>query len=192
MADTTKKAARAGNPKRILLGYGLFYIDDIFVGLTRGGGQFTVEREYRKITADGDRGGYKGRITHEGSVPKLKINLLEVINNIERSYPAVKEETEAVTNSETNQIASITKVRGLWSIDEETDYHTVKWVGKTKNGKEAVIKVENAINLDNIDFSLVEKDEVVPAVTFEGTYTDDCAEDYEPWEVTWINEETTN
>lgn len=192
MADTAKKVARAGNPKKILLGYGLFYIDDTFVGLTRGGGQFTVEREYRKITADGDRGGYKGRITHEGSVPKLKINLLEAINNIELSYPAVTEEAVTVTDAGTNKTTSITKVRGKWSIDEGKDYHTVKWVGKTKNGKEVVIKVENAINLDNIDFNLVEKDEVVSAVTFEGTYTDDCAEDYEPWEVNWVNEETSN
>lgn len=192
MADNTKKVARAGNPKRILLGYGLFYIDDVFIGLTRGGGQFTVEREYRKITADGDRGGYKGRITNDGSVPKLKINLLEVINNIKRSYSAVTEETETVTNAETNQTISTTKVRGRWNINEEEDYHTVKWVGKTKAGKDVAIIVENAINLDNIDFNLAEKDEVVPAVTFEGTYTDDCAEDYEPWEVNWINEETTN
>lgn len=182
--QSTKKRAREGNPKKILLGYGLFYIDDALVGLTRGGGQFTVEREYRKITADGDRGGYKGRIVSEGAVPKLKMNLLEILgDNFALAYPAVELSTE--TDNSSSEIKKTTKVRGKWSIDDD-DFHTVKWVGKTKAGKDAVIMLENAINLDNIDFSLAEKDEVVPAATFEGTYTDDCEEDYEPWEVNWI------
>lgn len=187
MADTAKRA-REGNPKKILLGYGLFYIDETLVGLTRGGGQFTVEREYRKIAADGDRGGYKGRIVSDGSIPKLKMNLLEIIgDNFKLAYPAVEKTYETGSDGTT----SIVKIRGTWKINDD-DYHTVKWVGKTKAGKDVAIIVENAINLDNIDFNLVEKDEVVPAVTFEGTYTDDCTENYEPWEVNWISEETTN
>ena len=40
----------------IILGAGKFYIGETLVALTRGGGQFTVEREYREINADGDRG----------------------------------------------------------------------------------------------------------------------------------------
>lgn len=175
-----KKPAREGNPKKILLGYGLFYIDEVLVGLTRGGGQFTVEREYRKIAADGDRGGYKGRILNEGSIPKLKMSLLEIIgDNFKKSYPAVK--VESKSDSDTNT----TTVTGTWEISDE-DYHTVKWVGKTKGGKDVIIKLYDAINLENIDFTLAEKDEAIAAVTFEGTYTDDCAENYEPWEVTWV------
>ena len=88
--------------------------------------------------------------------------------------------TETTENSVTTNT-----VKGGWSIDSN-DYHTVKWVGKTKDGKSVIIKLFNAINLDNLDWALADKDEVVGSVTFEGTYPEDCKEGYEPWEVTWV------
>ena len=40
--------------QKIILGKGVFSIGDTPIALTRGGGQFTVEREVRQIEADGD------------------------------------------------------------------------------------------------------------------------------------------
>ena len=172
--------ARTGNSERILLGYGTFFIDDVPVGLTRGGGQFTLERAIRHIGADGDHGSYKDRHVIDESKPKLKMNLLELMgNNLEKAYPAIDVTETTVNNTTTNT------VKGEWSIDSD-DYHTVKWVGKTKDGKSVIIKLFNAINLDNLDWGLADKDEVVGSVTFEGTYPEDCEEGYEPWEVTWV------
>lgn len=51
----TADSISAGSSE-IMLGVGVFYIDDEPVALTRGGGQFVVEREFREINADGDRG----------------------------------------------------------------------------------------------------------------------------------------
>ena len=34
------------------------------------------------------------------------------------------------------------------------DYNDVTWTGKTKDGKAVVIKVENAINMGNIEWTL--------------------------------------
>ena len=51
------------------------------------------------------------------------------------------------------------------------------------NGKPVSIKVFNAINLENFDWSLADKDEVVAALTYTGTYEEDSPEDFEPWEV---------
>ena len=51
------------NPQRLLLGHGVYSIGEIPVGLTRGGGQFVVEKEFRNIEADGDRGPVKGELT---------------------------------------------------------------------------------------------------------------------------------
>lgn len=71
----------------IVLGIGKFYTgpadstaDNAFtcVGLTRGGGSFSVEREFREINADGDPGAVSGRIVQEGGRPKLKLSSLEV------------------------------------------------------------------------------------------------------------------
>lgn len=180
MPDNTPTPARTGNPSKILLGYGTFYIDDVAVGLSRGGGQFTLERTIRHINADGDHGSYTGRHVIDDSKPKLKMNLLELIGaNLAKIYPAISSTETTANNVTTNT------VKGEWEIDS-SDYHTVKWVGKTKGGKAVIIKLFNAINLDNIDWTLADKDEVVPAVTFEGTYPENCAEGYEPWEVTWV------
>lgn len=73
----------------IILGAGKFYIDGTLVALTRGGGQFTVEREYREINADGDRGAVKGRVVMEGSRPKLTMNVLTMLTSVTSLYSSV-------------------------------------------------------------------------------------------------------
>lgn len=85
--DTEKlNAAGSGD---IMLGAGVFKIGDHEVGLTRGGGRFTVEREFREIKADGDRGPVEGRITMDGSRATLTMNVLQILGNIASIYPAV-------------------------------------------------------------------------------------------------------
>lgn len=41
---------------KILLGTGVFSVGGVALGLTRGGGSFVVEREFRELGADGDFG----------------------------------------------------------------------------------------------------------------------------------------
>lgn len=83
----------AGSPSagagEILLGTGAFYIGNTAVALCRGGGKFTVEREYREINADGDRGPVKDRIVLEGERVTLTMNVLSMLTNIESLYPAM-------------------------------------------------------------------------------------------------------
>lgn len=170
------------NPQRLLLGHGVYSIGETPVGLTRGGGQFVVEKEYRNIEADGDRGPVKGRINQDKSTPKLTVNALEVITeNIPKMYAAVKS-TKALEGQKT-------VVTGKGKI-EDSDYNDmVKWTGKTKGGRSVVIKLYNAINLENFDWSLADKDEVVAALTFTGCYLEDSPEGYEPWEIEYLDEE---
>lgn len=170
------------NPQRLLLGHGVYSIGETPIGLTRGGGQFVVEKEYRNIEADGDRGPVKGRINQDKSTPKLTVNALEVITeNIPKMYAAVKS-TKALEGQKTI-------VTGKGKI-EDSDYNDmVKWTGKTKGGRSVVIKLYNAINLENFDWSLADKDEVVAALTFTGCYLEDSPEGYEPWEIEYLDEE---
>lgn len=170
------------NPQRLLLGHGVYSIGETPVGLTRGGGQFVVEKEYRNIEADGDRGPVKGRINQDKSTAKLTVNALEVITeNIPKMYAAVKS-TKALEGQKTI-------VTGKGKI-EDSDYNDmVKWTGKTKGGRSVVIKLYNAINLENFDWSLADKDEVVAALTFTGCYLEDSQEGYEPWEIEYLDEE---
>ena len=83
----------AGNGE-ILLGVGKFYIgttaeDAKPVGLTRGGGSFIVEREYRDINADGDPGSVKGRISKDTARPKLKLTALQWLTKVSDLYACI-------------------------------------------------------------------------------------------------------
>lgn len=156
----------------IILGEGVFSIGTTDVALTRGGGKFTVERDYRRIDADGDKGPVKGRMRLTKSEPKLTMKALELLPaNIPLMYPAVAVDTGTADHSKFTGKAL-----------EDADYQaTVKWTGKTLGGKAVVITLSNAINLENIDWELADKNEIVPELTYVGCYTD--GSDVEPWEI---------
>ena len=83
----------AGNGE-ILLGVGSFFIgttkDDAQpVGLTRGGGSFIVEREYREINADDDPGLVEGRVEKTSGRPKLKLNALQWLSKVSNLYACI-------------------------------------------------------------------------------------------------------
>ena len=84
----------AAGAKEILLGLGVFAIDGEDVALCRGGGQFTVERTFREITADGDKGSVKDRIVIDEERAKLTMNVLTMLTSVKKMYPALKEEAE--------------------------------------------------------------------------------------------------
>lgn len=91
---TIADGTTAGNGE-ILLGVGKFYVgtsssDAACVGLTRGGGSFVVEREFREINADEDPGPVKDRIHQEGGRPKLKFNALQWLTKIPNLYAGMK------------------------------------------------------------------------------------------------------
>lgn len=80
----------SGNDE-ILLGVGKFYVgssssDAVCVGLTRGGGSFVVERNYREINADDDPGAVEGRIVQDEGRPKLTFNMLQWVTKVSNIY----------------------------------------------------------------------------------------------------------
>ena len=87
----------AGNGE-ILLGVGKFYIgtskdDAAYIGLTRGGGSFMVEREYREINADDDPGKVEGRVEKTSGRPKLKLTALQWLTKVSKLYSCVTTKT---------------------------------------------------------------------------------------------------
>ncbi len=89
----TIDGVEAGNGE-IVLGVGKFYIgtnasDAEYVGLTRGGGSFIVEREFREINADEDPGLVEGRIEKEMARPKLTLNALQWLTKVSKLYSCV-------------------------------------------------------------------------------------------------------
>jgi hypothetical protein len=154
---------------KILLGMGVVTIGTTPIGLTRGGSAFVIEREYRNIEADGDRGVVKGRTVIDSENAKLTVNGLELFTaaDMTKYYPGMS----VVTNKMTSTLTIV-----------EGDYNDVTWVGKTKDGKAVTIKVENALNLSNLEWTLEDKSEVVPSLEFTATY-DEAARDVAPWNV---------
>ncbi len=162
--------------KDILLGYGTFFVDDVPVSRTRGGGRFIVEREVRPIEADGDRGPVKGRLEIDTEIARLTMNELTFFNVdlIKSRFPGLQVIENVVSST-------------LEIVDN--DYHDVKWVGKTKGGNDITIIVENAINMGNLELPLEDKNEVVPELEYTGTYAED-ARDESMWSVEYGASET--
>jgi hypothetical protein len=162
----------------IILGDGVFSIGASLLAMTdialvRGGGVFAVEREMRIMPADGDYGPVKGRIRPTSEIPKLTINALELLRtNMTSFYPALDLDTE---DSGKDVLTGTLEIA-------DADYNYVAFTGKTADGRQVYIELQNAINLENINWSLVDKDEVIAALTFTGTYTSD-ARTTPPWKV---------
>lgn len=90
----TVDGVEAGNAE-IILGVGKFYLgntaqDAQVVGLTRGGGSFVVEREFRDINADDDPGSVEGRISKDSARPKLKLVALQWLTKVDKLYSCIK------------------------------------------------------------------------------------------------------
>lgn len=148
--------------ENILLGNGAFYINDLPIGLTRGGGRFITERELREIIADGDRGPVKNRIAIDREVPKLTVRALDMFNipELQKYYPGLKFDDLTKELTSTLEIA-------------DSDYVDIRWEGKKKNGDKIIITVKNALNMNGIEWDLVDKEEVVPELEYTGTYLEE-------------------
>ena len=166
-----------GTSDKILLGMGTVSVGATPIGLTRGGSVFTVEREYRHIEADGDKGIVKGRTVIDTENAKLTVNALELFTaaDMTKYYPGMSVTPDnQSTPTKNTMISTLSIVAG--------DYSDVKWVGKTYDGKAVTITIKNALNLGNLEWTLEDKNEVVPSLEFSATYDED-ARDTAPWNV---------
>jgi len=169
-------------PADIILGDGVFSIGAsstsvTAIGLTRGGGVFTVEREYRIIEADGDYGPVKDRIRMIKEVAKLNMKNLEIVPaNTEDYFPCMS--ASATSGSTTSTMTS----RSFTTNITTDDYQYAQWVGYNKAGRAVKIGLSNAINLENINWNLVDKEEIINELTYQGTYLE-TARNTAPWAV---------
>lgn len=82
-------SGQTSGASEIMLGAGVFFIGDTKVALTRGGGKFTVEREFREIAADGDRGPVEDRIEMDASRATLTLNTLQILTRMADLYAGI-------------------------------------------------------------------------------------------------------
>ena len=56
--------------------------------------------------------------------------------------------------------------------------------GETKDGREFIVSIKNAINLDNLSLEFKDKDDIVDKVTFSSTYDPEAENPLEEnWEI---------
>ena len=169
-------------PADIILGDGAFAIGPTTSGtttiaLTRGGGRFSVEREYRSIEADGDYGPVKDRTRLIKSVAKLEMNLLEIVpDDMDYYHPSISADHTAGSTT------AIITGAGLTSNITSSDYNYATWTGYNKAGRRVYIELQNAINLENIDWAMVDKEEIISKLTFQAHYSE-TARTTEPWKI---------
>ena len=169
-------------PADIILGDGVFSIGAsstaaTALALTRGGGTFTVEREYRQIEADGDYGPVSGRIRLVKEVAKLNMKGLEIVPaSGEDYYPSLS--ASATSGSTT----STWTTRSLTTNITSDDYQYVQWLGSNKAGRQVLIVLDEAINLDNINWNLIDKEEIINEMTYSAVYIE-TARNTAPWKV---------
>lgn len=167
--------------EKIMLGCGVVSVGGYPLGLTRGGSVFSVEREFREIAADCDRGPVKGRIVIDTERAKMMVNALEPFasDEVSRYWPGLDVDTAG---------ADYDEVTGTLTI-ASGDYNQIQFVGQTKDGKAVTIQIDDAINMANIEWSLEEKNEVIPALEFTATYDED-ARTTPPWRVRFAKDES--
>lgn len=175
---------------QILLGQGIFYIGGTAVGLTRGGGKFTVEKEYKDIEADGDYGSVKDRVYKIKEVPKLELSNLQNILSNYSNYMTGMTSSTSVTSTTVN---GVTWGGGTSTYSVLTpsinvlsgDYKTITFKGQDVDGKKIAINIYNAMNRENIEWEMKDKDEIVSKATYTGHYTE--ASTTPPYDIYYLN-----
>lgn len=131
--------------------------DTGILGVTRGGGTFTVTRETRTPEIDGMRYPFKGSDFVDSADAYLSGTLLEVNPD---NFKRLLGSGDSTTSGKKTTITMRT------AIDPETDYiDSLCWVGDISDGRLVLIELDNAFNTS--DFSLTFADKGEGTMTFE-------------------------
>ena len=158
---------------KFILGDGIFEIAGIDVATTRGGGVFEVLKEYRQVEHDGARGEVvKNMTVLDRATPKLLINSLTILDGVDI--------TKMYANIRAAAAGDVTTITGSFDI-LESDYQNVAWRGFLNTGQAARIELKNAINLENFNWALADKSEVIHTLNYSAAYERGSKE--QPWKI---------
>lgn len=162
---------------KIILGEGKLIanfgeVSESDLGYVRGG-TFNENMTIRHIEVDGKKGNIKGDAVVESVDPTLEVTMMEVDStNMALAFGGI--DVDASVPAET------TLTRTL--VFADADYLTnVAFAGKTKAGKDVVVKLLNASGEGSINLAFADKAEVEIPLMFHGNYTtiDDTSAPYE-------------
>lgn len=132
------------------------------LGATSGGNEFVIQQEVRQIEVDGAKGRVKGLQVITFQNPTLTVNLKEM---------TAQNLAKAITGAEVSTADSAYDIITSDGIIKDADYiKNVTLVGKLTDGKDVVIVVENVLQIEGLEMTMTDNNEVVIPVAFAGHY----------------------
>ena len=146
------------------------------LGVTNGGGQFTVSREMRNPQIDGLRYRFKGGTFVDSADPQLSTTLVETTpENFALGFGGT-----ATTSGKK------TTVKMPTALSDDSYIDNLCWVGDLSDGRLVVINLYNALNVSDFTFTFKDKGEGNFGVEFHACQ--DEVDDYDeaPFEVVFF------
>lgn len=170
MPTNTFSPAVPEKAKDILLGEGVLYKDygevgEAVIGATRGGTKLEIERTIKDVEYDGSMGPTKNMRRSERFVVKLVVNFLKL------TYTNLAYGLNVTVSDGSDADGTYKKIAFDTSFADTDVLTNITFKGYKANGEYCIIKVENALNIDNIGLEFKEKDEVVSEMSYTGFYT---------------------
>lgn len=151
-----------------------------YLGMTRGGGTFTITREVRTPEVDGRRYAFKGDKFVDSMDGFLSTTLIE-------PTPAVIK--KVMSTSEIAVSGAKTTITFHTAIDADTDYiDHVCWVGDIADGSFVLIEIDNAFNTNDFVFTFADKNEGTLPVEYHAHQSDVLAYDTLPCRIVYFEE----
>lgn len=149
------------------------------LGMTRGGGTFTVTREMRQVEADGIRYRFVGDTFVDSADAYLSTTLIQV------GDPAVLENAIGTVTKTTSAGKTVLKMKTRL---EEGDYlEDLCWIGDIADGGLVVIHLANAFNTADLAITITDKGELTLPVEFHAFQSDVEDYDYAPYEIIFLD-----
>ena len=150
-----------------------------YLGMTRGGGTFTIKRTIRKPEVDGRRYGFKGDAFVDECDGYLSTTLIE-------PTPAVVKKVMSTSDIATS--GAKTTITFHTAINSATDYiNHVCWVGDIADGRFVLIEIDNAFNTNDFVFTFADKNEGTLPVEYHAHQGDVLAYDTLPCRIVYFD-----
>lgn len=148
------------------------------LGVTRGGGSFTVKREIRTPDFDGKRYPFKGADFVDSVDAYLSGTLLEVVP---QNMKLLMGTGEVATSGKKTTITMHT------AVDDEDYIDHLCWVGDLADGRLVLIELDNAFNTADFSLTFTDKGEGTMTFEFHARQEEVTDYDYAPFRVVYFN-----
>lgn len=192
MSKEGKNGVTAETPKNIPFGAGTIHknlkytpgesdaagtwnFENSIIGATSGGSKLTITPEIVDIEIDGAMVKVKALKKKTGETAELEINFAELSTDILKSALIAKDGTSADANYDL--------LESKPDIEEGDYFENIAFVGKTLDGRNIIVILDNAICTSGLELEGKAKEAGVVTLTFESTAELDSDMDTLPYHI---------